>query len=82
MTDKLTPEEIKIIASKFKSGSWEYWIDDAIESGAKAQLKNVRDWGEGGCEHNPPVPHSIVFRHGLKRYQCPECWQALLKEIE
>ncbi len=49
---------------------------------AIAQVKKFRDWGEGGCEHDPPSPKSICFKHGQKRKECPYCWQSFLKEIE
>ncbi len=41
---------------------------------ALTQLKNVAEWGEEDCEEH-------VSLAGRKRWQCPECWQALKKEV-
>ena len=53
-----------------------------FRDGAKTQLKQVVEWGDGECEHYPPNPNSKLFRKGMKRIDCPKCWQALKKEVE
>jgi len=73
----LTDEEIQCQEGRCMLPSTEY--DRQI---AKAQLRNVVEWGNEDCPHNPAIPNSRVFRHALKKRQCEECWQALLKEIE
>lgn len=46
---------------------------EIAERVAKAQLKNVADWGDEPC------PHVFTCRG---KHWCGECWEALLKEIK
>lgn len=43
---------------------------------AKAQLKNIAEWGEEQCQEHHTS--GIWF----KRRECSKCWQALLEEAK
>jgi len=44
---------------------------------AKAQLKKVHGWGDEPCPHGYLAPDTSK----ANKHECPECWQALLKEV-
>lgn len=55
-------------------------VHTAFNQGAKAQLKNVLEWGEELCyDHNGEQRREQGWR--VKRRECPICWQALLEEV-
>ena len=57
------------------------------QSVAKEQLKQVAEWGNEPCPHSQlPSDTSNCYQPlnltPLKKRECPECWQSLLKELE
>ncbi len=48
---------------------------DWAEMMCKAQLKKVVEWGEIACGHD-------IGGYCVKRWACPICRQAILKEVE
>ncbi len=48
---------------------------------AKAQLKQVVEWGDEPCPHSK-VPYSDGVPYGDRKHGCSECWQALKKKVE
>ena len=78
----LTDEEIQeatiranSIINTYGSGSAEHWKAE-YRAIAKAQLKNVVEWGEEQCQRHHTS--GIWFR----RRKCSKCWRALLDEVK
>ena len=77
----LTPEEIVSIVKEHDGDLVQMWntevvegtlrVDSCMNYVLKAQLKNVVEWGNEWCPDSP-----------IKRWQCSQCWQALIKEVE
>ena len=72
---RLTDEEI---SRALRNQGYTDEVYAELEVVAKAQLKNVVDWGNEPC---------IEHKHGRRidtvpRRFCSECWQALLEEIK
>ena len=74
----LTPEEIEDCIVKYGG------FRDVAKAAAKTQLKKVVEWGNEDCKE-----HGQLVQDGkypivkiIKRRRCPQCWQALLEELE
>ncbi len=47
-----------------------------LEAQYQLDLKDIIEWGEGDCEHDPPNPNSKLFKEGTRRHDCPYCWRS------
>ncbi|KKL57200.1 hypothetical protein LCGC14_2237790 [marine sediment metagenome] len=75
----LSPEEIQYIVESSPHGDRLVETHDMVI--AKAQLKQVVEWGDEPCPHSK-VPCSDGVPYGDRKHGCSECWQALKKEVE
>jgi len=58
---------------------------DCYEDGKKAGMKEVVEWMDEWCPHRDndfPCPDNVPDELRLHKRDCPDCWQAFLKEIE
>ena len=49
---------------------------------ARAQLKKVVKWGEEDCYTHQVKDKTIDNTEGIKRRDCPKCWQSLKEELD
>jgi len=78
LTDEERKEFVRELTGVGLSGityETEYDVDGLL----KAQLKKVVEWSQGKCIYHYWNAHT-PYKHLLRR-RCPECMQALLKEV-
>ena len=74
----LTDEEIRLsLQSRPKITDMQSLVDN-LQFVAKAQLKKFGEWGKESCPHK----NGVMKLFNEPKRECPECWQALLKEME
>ena len=82
---QLTDEEIKRVMETMSSQGIMLNPEDYLEEGkavAKAQLKKVVEWGDEPCYIHLVKDGAVDTTEGIKRRECPKCWQALLEEVK